>query len=89
MTGLKEAVMNGDVSDLEAHELDPSPYTFEHANNSSKVPDDVFDNDQLVILVPDGFSFWGHKDGGVFLVVQDKEDITKTSKTVKIIDNSK
>jgi len=86
--GLKEAVMNGDVSDLKAHTLDPSPYSFENPNNSKKVPDDVFD-DELVVLVPDGFVIWGHRDGGVFLLVQDKEDITKTTKTVKLIDNSK
>jgi hypothetical protein len=81
--GLKEGVMNGDVSDLKAHTLDPSPYKFENPNNSKKVPDDVFDG-ELVVLVPDGFVIWGHRDGGVYLLVQDKEDITKTTKTVKL-----
>jgi len=87
--GLKDGVMKGDVSDLKAHTLDPHPYKFENPNNSKKVPDDVFDG-ELVILVPDGFVIPGHRDGGVFLLIQDKEDITKTTKTVKLtrfIDN--
>jgi len=37
-----------------------------------------------VIIVPDGFLILGHKQGGVYLIVLDKENLTKTKKTVKL-----
>ena len=47
------------------------------------MPDVVFPSDN-VIMVPDGFSLPGHRNGGVYLLVQDADDITKTTKTCRI-----
>lgn len=81
--GLKDAVIAGNVDDLEAVKLDPSPYRFENPNNAKVVPDDVFAGVNAV-LVPDGFVIPGHRDGGAYILVQDNDDITKTTKTIRI-----
>ena len=47
------------------------------------VPRDVFPN-EYAILVPDGFLIPGRSDGNVYLMLQDKDDITKTKKTLKL-----
>ena len=74
-TGLKDAVIAGDVNDVEAVKLDPSPYKFESPNNAKVVPDDVFAGEN-VVLVPDGFVIPGHRDGGVYLLLQDENDLS-------------
>ena len=40
--------------------------------------------------MPDGFSIPGHRDGGLYLMVMDSSDVTKTQSTIKLtefIDN--
>merc|ERR1711920_135818 len=81
--GLKDAVVAGDVDDVKAVTLDPSPWKFESPNNAKVVPDDVFAGEN-VVLVPDGFVIPGHRDGGAYLLVQDNDDITKTKKTIRV-----
>jgi len=81
--GIKDAVKNGNVSDLKAYTLDPTPYDFENPNNASFVPADVFEGEHAII-VPDGFLIIGHRDGGVYLLLQDEDDLSKTKKTVKL-----
>lgn len=81
--GLKDAVVAGDVDDVKAVRLDPSPWKFESPNNAKVVPDDVFAGVNAV-LVPDGFVIPGHRDGAVYILVQDNDDITKTTKTIRL-----
>ena len=81
--GIKDAVADRKVDTLDPVTLDPSPYKFESPNRATVVPDDVFSSDN-VVLVPDGFVIPGHRNGGVYLLVQDADDITKTTKTVRI-----
>ena len=86
--GLKEQVQSGSV-DLDATKLDPIDYKFENPNRSQVVPSGIFPGEE-VILVPDGFSIPGHRDGGLYLMVMDSTDVTKTKQTIKLtefIDN--
>ena len=46
------------------------------------MPQDVFD--ERAIVVPDGFLVPGKKDGGIYIIRMDPEDITKTVDTVEI-----
>ena len=86
--GIKEGVLNGNVDDLEAKTLDSSPYTLQSPNRAQFVPADVFP-DEHVIMVPDGFLIPGHKNGGVYLMIQDKEHTHHTNKTVRITKEKK
>ena len=81
--GLKGGIEGRNVSEVKAVTLDPAPYAFESPNNAKKVPDDVFPGEHAII-VPDGFLIPGHRQGSVFIMLQDAEDITKTKKTVKL-----
>lgn len=83
VAGVKDAVTNGGLDDLKPVTLDPRPYKFESPNNAKVVPDDVFAGEN-VVMVPDGFVIPGHRNGGVYLLVQDGSDITKTKKTCRI-----
>ena len=74
------------MSNVQTTMLDPFPYKFENPNNAKVVPDDVFSGVNA-IMVPDGFVIPGHRNGGVYIMVQDSQDITKTTKTVKITNN--
>ena len=47
------------------------------------VPSGIFPGEE-VILVPDGFSIPGHRDGGLYLMVMDSTDVTKTKQTIKL-----
>ena len=67
-TGLKTAVKNGNVNDLKPVTLDPRPHKFESPENAKVVPSDVFPG-EYVVMVPDGFGFPGHRNGGVYLMV--------------------
>ena len=78
--GVKDAVMAGDVGDLEPVQLDTPK--FEWPNNTRVIPEDVFG--ERAIVVPDGFLVPGKKDGGIFVVRMDDEDILKTKETVEI-----
>merc|ERR1719362_1694059 len=66
-TKLKEAVVNRDVTDLEFHKLDTSPYTLRWPGDARHVPPEVFPGIKA-IAVPDGFSNWGKSPGGVYIV---------------------
>lgn len=81
-------MINGNVGDLKAVTLDSSPYTLQSPNRAQFVPADVFPEEN-VIMVPDGFLIPGHRNGGVYLMVQDKDDVTKTTKTVRITKEKK
>ena len=63
--------------------MDSNPYTFKSVNKAQKVPDDVFPG-EYAILVPDGFLIPGRRDGNAYLMLLDKNDITKTKKTIKL-----
>ena len=76
--GVKDAVMNGDVSDLEPTLLDTS--SFKWPNNVEVVPYDVFN--ERAIHVPDGFLVPTKKDGNIYIIRMDPDDITKTIETV-------
>jgi len=78
--GVKDAVVAGDVSSLEPVQLDTPK--FKWPNNIEVVPQDVFG--ERTIVVPDGFLVPGKKDGGVYIVRMDENDLTKTVDTVKI-----
>ena len=89
-TGITEAVQSGSV-DITATKIEPIGYKFENPNNSNIVPSSVFPG-ETVFCVPDGFSIPGHRDGGVYLMVQDSSDVTLTTKTIMInefIDDTK
>ena len=81
--GVKEAVQNNDVSGLKGTKLDTGNISFKWPNDARVIPADVFDG-QRAIVVPDGFLVPGHKNGGVYVISMDSEDITKTNGTVKI-----
>ena len=83
--GVKEAVVAGDVSDLDPIKLDTP--SFEWPNDINVVPFDVFD--ERAILVPDGFLVPGHTNGGMYVVRMDESDITKTTQTVKLTEKVK
>ena len=70
--GVKEAVKNGDVSALEPVKLDTP--SFQWPNNISVVPHDVFG--ERAIHVPDGFLVPGKKDGGIYIVRMDADNLT-------------
>ena len=76
--GVKDAVVNGDVSDLTPTLLDTP--SFKWPNNIEVVPYDVFG--ERAIQVPDGFLVPGKKDGNIFIIRMDPDDITKTVETV-------
>ena len=78
--GVKDAVKNGDVSSLEAVQLDTT--SFEWPNNIEAVPSDVFG--ERAIVVPDGFLVPGHKNGGVYVVRMDPDNLTQVTSTVEI-----
>ena len=50
-------------------------YKFENPNKSQVVPSGIFPGEE-VILVPDGFSIPGHRDGGLYFMVMDSTDVT-------------
>lgn len=81
--GIKDAIVNDSVGDLKAVTLDTSPYSLINPNRADFVPDDVFPG-EYALMVPDGFVVPTHSDGGVYILVQDKDDLTKTTKTVRI-----
>ena len=70
--GVKEAVKNGDVSSLEPVKLDTP--SFEWPNDISVVPHDVFG--ERAIVVPDGFLVPGKKNGGIYIVRMDPDNLT-------------
>ena len=70
--GVKEAVKNGDVSSLEPVRL--ATRNFEWPNDVSAVPQDVFG--ERAIVVPDGFLVPGKKDGGIYIIRMDSENLT-------------
>ena len=78
--GVKDAVVNGDASSLEAVKLDTK--NFEWPNNIEVVPYDVFG--ERAIVVPDGFLVPGKKNGGVYIVRMDSTDLTKVTDTVRL-----
>ena len=84
--GLKTAIQSSDSSSLQAYSLDSSPYTFRSVNKAQKVPSNVFPG-EYAILVPDGFLIPGRRDGNVYLMLQEKNDITKTKKTIKLAED--
>ena len=67
-TGIKQGVIDGDMSSVETTTLDPKPYKFENPNNAKVVPDDVFSGVNA-IMIPDGFVIPGHRNGGVYIMV--------------------
>ena len=75
---VKDAVVNGDVSDLKPTLLDTP--SFKWPNNIEVVPYDVFG--ERAIQVPDGFLVPGKKDGNIYIIRMDADDITKTVDTV-------
>ena len=77
---------DGDVSSLIPIPLDPTPYEWTSPNWATKVPDDVFPEDH-VLCVPDGFMVRGGDSGHIYLMVQDKEDVHETNRTVRITDH--
>ena len=82
ISGIKEAVIAGDVSNLDATKLDTGKIKFQWPNNAQVVPQEVFGS--RAIVVPDGFLVPGHKDGGVYVIQMDDTDVTKAVNTVKI-----
>ena len=82
---IKDAVVNSDVSDLKPTLLDTP--SFKWPNNIEVVPYDVFG--ERAIQVPDGFLVPGKKDGNVFIIRMDADDITKTTETVQITEDKK
>ena len=86
--GIKDGVINGNVGDLKAVTLDTSPYKLQNPNRADFVPEDVFPG-EYAIMVPDGFVVPGHGDGGVYILLQDHDDVTKTTKTLKITKEKK
>jgi len=64
---LKEAVMNGDVTDLSFSKLDTSPYDLLWPNDARPVPPEVFPGIKAIAL-PDGFIGWWKKPGAVYIV---------------------
>ena len=66
-TKLKDGVMKGDVEDLKFHKLNTSPYTLKWPQDARPVPPEVFPGIKA-IAVPDGFTGWGKKNGGVYIV---------------------
>ena len=83
---LSQGVADGDVSSLIPIPLDPTPYEWTSPNWATKVPDDVFPEDH-VLCVPDGFMVRGGDSGHIYLMVQDKEDVHETNRTVRITDH--
>ena len=83
---LREAIDAGDVSDLQAYSLDPSPYSFKSTNKAQKIPEDVFPGENA-ILVPDGFLIPGQRLGNAYIMLLDKDDITQTKKTIKLAED--
>ena len=76
--GVKDAVVNGDVSDLTPTLLDTP--SFKWPNNIEVIPYEVFG--ERAIQVPDGFLVPGKKDGNMYIIRMDADDITKTKETV-------
>ena len=70
--GVKEAVKNSDVSSLKPVKLDTP--SFKWPNDISVVPHDVFK--ERAIVVPDGFLVPGKKDGGIYIVRMDPDNLT-------------
>ena len=64
---IKGAVELGNVTGLQFHKLDTSPYTFKWPQDARPVPSEVFPGIKA-IAVPDGFMTLGKKDGGVYIV---------------------
>jgi len=50
-------------------------------NNLQPVPDEVFADGIPRVMVPDGFLIPGHRDGGVYLINLDPEDISQSTST--------
>jgi hypothetical protein len=80
---ITDAIKNQDLSKLSPITLDTPNFLW--PNFAKVVPESVFN--QRVIVVPDGFLPPGKNNGGVYLVVMDSTDITKTVKTVTITHN--
>ena len=78
--GVTDAVKASDASGLKPVKLDTA--TFQWPNNVEVIPWDVFG--ERAIVVPDGFLVPGHKNGAVYVVRMDSEDLTKTVETVSI-----
>jgi len=78
---IKEAVVDNDVSQLKAKKLDTSPYKIQWANNAKPVPDEVFNDGVPRLLVPDGFLIPGHRDGAVYLINLNPDNIGKATST--------
>jgi len=82
--GIKQAVTDGDVTQLKPVLLDTSPYTLRWPNRAMPIPDEVFNDGISRLMVPDGFLIPGHRGGGVYIISLDPEDISKATKTQKI-----
>lgn len=62
--------------------LDTGHVKFQWPNDIAVIPQDVFG--ERAIIVPDGFLVPGKKDGNLYVIRMDDEDITKTKETVQI-----
>ena len=80
---VQEAIVAKDLSTLTPVQLDTPNFTW--PNLAKPVPQDVFN--QRVIVVPDGFIPPGKTNGGVYLVVMDPSDVTKTVQTITMTHN--
>jgi len=82
--GIKDAVLNNDVTKLKAHKINTGKYSMQWPNNARPVPDEVFTDGIPRLTIPDGFTIWGHRDGGIYLVDLDPENIAKSTNTKKL-----
>ena len=83
---LKAGVAADDVSTLATIPLDPSPYEWQSPNKATKVPEDVFPGEHA-ICVPDGFMSRDGQSGHVYIMVQEKDDIFDTNRTVRLTEH--
>jgi hypothetical protein len=83
--GITAAVLNAKPSTLKPVQLKTPDFLW--PNSVRTIPQDVFDG-RRAIVVPDGFLPPGKGNGGVYVVVMDPFDITKTIKTVTLTRNS-
>jgi hypothetical protein len=83
-TDITGAITSKDLSTLQPVVLDCPAFVW--PNVARVVPMDVFN--ERVIVVPDGFIPPGYKNGGIYLVQMDENDVTKQVKTMTMTHNT-
>ena len=81
---ITSAINNDKASTLKPVQLNTPDFSW--PNVVRAVPNDVFGG-QRAIIVPDGFLPPGKGNGGIYAIVMDDSDITKTVKTVTLTHN--